>query len=227
VNDQSTENRLTGPIDGALHLLDRQLLDVNGLMLGKVDDVELAQQEDGLAITALLTGTVALLHRLGGQLGNEMVTKWVQTRPTEPHRGRPWRIPIETVERLDSAIHLVVERDGILDRDTEGQRLGRLTGMDALAPDGRRLGRVLDGRFEPGRHERLVLRSLIIGHGHPGSLLGYDRHPRQGPALIRGAVRYLHRHSGIVDMTHVHILWNAERVQLAEMPSRELGSALA
>jgi len=32
-------NKLEGTIDGALELLDRQLLDVEGRMLGKVDDV--------------------------------------------------------------------------------------------------------------------------------------------------------------------------------------------
>jgi sporulation protein YlmC with PRC-barrel domain len=214
MNAETTENRLSGTIDGALHLLDRQILDRDGKMVGKVDDVELTPQEDGLAITALLVGAAALLHRLGGQLGNEMVTKWVQLRVPEPLRDRPWRVDITDVDRLDSAVHLSVPREGVLDRDTENQRLGRLTGMEVLGPDGARVGRVLDARFEPGQHDRLVIRSLLVGKGHPGALLGYDRHPRQGPALIGAGVRWIHRHTRPVDIDDAQIQWNNEQVQL-------------
>jgi sporulation protein YlmC with PRC-barrel domain len=222
VNDQGRENRLTGPIDGVLNLLDRQLLDSDGKMLGKVDDVELTQQEDGLAITAVLTGPAALLHRLGGQLGSEMVTKWEQARPSEPNRSRPWRIEVSDIDRLDSAVHLSVPRDGILNRDTEGHRLGRLAGMKVLGPDGHRIGYVIDARFQPGHHERLVLRSLIVGRGGPGSLLGYDRHRGQGPWLVRAIVGFLHRHSRLIDLDDVQILWNNQQVQLHRPPSPKL-----
>jgi len=222
VNDQSPQNRLTGPIDGALNLLDRQLLDSDGKMLGKVDDVELTQQDDGLAITAVLTGPAALLHRLGGQLGIEMATKWEQAKPSEPNRSRPWRIEVGDIDRLDSAVHLSVPREGILNRDTEGHRLGRLTGMKVLGPDGHPIGHVIDARFQPGHHERLVLRSLIVGRGGPGSLLGYDRHRDQGPWLVRAIVGFLHRHSRIIDLDDVQILWNNEQVQLHQPPSPKL-----
>jgi sporulation protein YlmC with PRC-barrel domain len=227
VNEQTHENRLTGPIDGALNLLDRQLLDSHGKMLGKADDIELAQQEDGLAITAVLTGPAALLHRLGGGLGNELVTKWEQLKPSEPHRTRPWRIDIDQVDRLDSAIHLAVPLDGVLGRDTEGYRFGRLTGMKVLGPDGERLGRVLDARFQPGLHHRLVIRSLIVGHGRPGSLLGYDRHRKQGPWLIRVIVGWLHRHTGIIDVDDAPILWNNREVHLHALPTPEAGHPFA
>lgn len=216
MNDTTPENRLTGTIDGALNLLDRQILDSDGKMVGKVDDVELTQQDDGLAITALLVGTAALLHRLGGQLGNEMVTKWVQLRESEPHRSRPWRIEMSQVDRLDSAVHLTVAREGVLERDTEAHRLGRLTGMEVLGPNGERLGRVLDARFEPGVDGRLVARSLIVGHTRPGALLGYDRHEDQGPALIRGIVGWLHRHNRTVAIADSQILWNREQVQMRQ-----------
>jgi sporulation protein YlmC with PRC-barrel domain len=221
VNGDAAENRLSGPIDGALQLLDRQILDSDGKMVGKVDDVELTQQEDGLAITALLVGTAALLHRLGGQLGNEMVTKWVQLRVPEPLRARPWRVDMTDVDRLDSGVHLSVSREGVLDRDTENHRLGRLTGMEVLGPGREHVGRVLDARFEPGMHDRLVIRSLLVGRGHPGSLLGYDRHPRQGPTLIRGVVRWMHRHTRPVDIDDAQILWNNEQVHLRRLPDAE------
>jgi sporulation protein YlmC with PRC-barrel domain len=218
VNDHVTDNRLTGPIDGALNLLDRQILDCDGRMLGKVDDIELTQQEDGLAITAVLTGHAALLHRLGGRLGNRMVTTWDRLKVSEPNRTRPWRIDMDRVDRLDSALHLAVARDGVLSRDTEGYRFGRLTGMEAFGPGDAHLGRVTDARFEPGLHDRLVITSLLVGQGRPGSLLGYDRRDQQGPWLVRAIVRRLHRRTGIVGVEEAQILWNRREVRLTALP---------
>jgi sporulation protein YlmC with PRC-barrel domain len=207
-------NKLENELDAAFELLDRQLLDVDGLMLGKVDDVELTQTDQGLTITALLTGQVALLHRLGGSLGNEMATKYVQLRPSETNRSRPWRVPMDHVERLDSAVHLRGKRDESVIRDIETFRLGTLTGMEVLEPNTGGMGRVLDARFRPASDGRLVLRQLVIGRGHPGSLLGYDRRPGMGPWLVRQVVGWLHRHTRVVDVEHVQIMWNNERVQL-------------
>jgi sporulation protein YlmC with PRC-barrel domain len=212
------ENRLGGPIDGALHLLDRQLIDSEGKLLGKVDDVELTLEDDALVITALLTGHAALLARLGGRLGSTLVERWSQLRVSEPHRDRPWRIDIEDVERLDSAVHLAVPRDGILRRDREGNRLGHLTGMEVIGPDGVRVGRVLDARFEPRADGRLVLCSVIVGHGRPGSLLGYDRRSDQGPWIVRAVVRGLHRHTVIVAADDVDISWGDATVRLRSEP---------
>lgn len=213
------ENRLAGPIDGALHLLDRQLIDCDGALLGKVDDVELTQVGDDLAITAVLTGPAALLSRLGGRLGGALTRKWAELKVSEPHRSRPWRVDVEDVDRLDSALHLSVRRDGVLRRDREGHRLGRLTGMDVLGPGGERLGRVLDARFEPSPEGSLVLCSLIIGHGRPGSLLGYDRRSDQGPWLVRTVVRRLHRHTVIVGAGAAEISWADSTVRLRAQPS--------
>jgi sporulation protein YlmC with PRC-barrel domain len=225
VNGQLPD-KLGDTIDGALELLDRQILDVEGRMLGTVDDVELAQTDDGLTVTALLTGQVALLHRLGGRLGNELVTKYVLLRPSETNRSRPWRIPIEKVERLDSAVHLRVHRDESVVRDIEAFRLGSLTGMDVVEPGDRRVGRVLDARFGPGETSQLVLRSLIVGHGRPGSLLGYDRRPDMGPWAVRRAVGRLHRHTRAVDIEHAQVLWNRARVELTSSLAEVGSSAL-
>jgi sporulation protein YlmC with PRC-barrel domain len=218
VNDHARDDRLIGPIDGALNLLDRQILDCDGKMVGKVDDIELTQQEDGLAITAVLTGPAALLHRLGGRLGNQLVTTWDRLKPSEPDRTRPWRITMDRVDRLDSALHLAVARDDVLSRDTEGYRFGRLTGMEALGPDEAHIGRVLDARFDRGSHDRLVIRSLLIGRGRPGSLLGYDRRTQQGPGLVRAVVGRLHRQTGIVGIEEAQILWNRRQVRLTALP---------
>jgi sporulation protein YlmC with PRC-barrel domain len=215
-------NKLDTRIDGALELLDRQLLDVDGRMLGKVDDVELTQTDAGLTVTAVLTGPVALLHRLGGSLGNEMVNTYVLLRPSETNRSRPWRIVMSDVERLDSALHLSVKRDESVRRDIETFRLGTLTGMDVIEPGGHRMGRVLDARFAPSADGRLVLEALVVGHGHPGSLLGYDRRQGMGPWAVRLIVGRLHRHTCVVDLAHVQILWNNHQVRL-DAPLVEVG----
>ena len=222
---QELENRLRDTIDGALHLLDRQLLDCDGRMLGKVDDVELLETPFGLAITAVLTGPAALLDRLGGGRRNRLSDRWGRLRVSEPDRGRPWRIDMQDVERLDSALHLSVRRDGVLRRDREERRLSRLTGMDVLLPDGSRYGRVLDARFSPDGHGRMVLESLIVGHGRPGSLLGYDRREAQGPRLLRALVRRIHRHTALASAEDADISWDDSVVRLHRPPGGRPGHA--
>lgn len=211
-------NRLEGPVDGALHLLDRQIIDSEGRLLGKADDIELTERRGRLTVTALLTGPAALLPRLGGGRGDAVLERWRVLRPSEPDRTTPWRIDLSVVRRLDSAFHLSEERDGVLRKQPVAHPLSRLTGMDAHGPDGR-LGRVLDARFEPDGRGELVLSSLVVGHGRPGSLLGYDRRGDQGPALVHLVVRRLHRHSVLVPASSAEIDWEAGVVRVDHEPS--------
>jgi len=217
-----TLDRLGGPFDALLHLMDRQLIDTDGRLLGKVDDIELTHTDAGLTITALLTGPAALLPRLGGRLADQLVTTWQQMRPSEPHRTWPWRIPMGRVDYVDSAVHLNVRRDDLLNRDTTSFRLGSLAGMTVEEPDGRKVGQVLDARFEPNGDGALVLRSLLVGRGGPGSLLGYDRRADQGPLIVRRIIRLWHRDTRVVDIASAQILWNNEHVRLRE-PLRSIG----
>lgn len=219
------ENRLHGKIDGALHLLDRQVLDRNGEMLGKVDDIELLPTPEGLTVTAVLTGPAAWWHRLGGRIGRTLTDRWRRLRISEPHRDWPWRIDFGDAERLDSALHLSVARDGVLRRDRNEHRFGDLIGMTVHGDTATRLGRVLDARFAPGPGGRLVLVSLIVGHGRPGSLLGYDRRSDQGPWLIRIVVRRLHRHTVMVDADAAEIDWDIGEVRVATTPTEPPTSA--
>jgi sporulation protein YlmC with PRC-barrel domain len=212
-------NRLEGPIDGALHLLDRQVIDVDGRLVCKVDDVELTDKGGRLAITSILAGPPALLARIGGRAGKALDRWWVSFKPSDPHRSRPWRLDIAHVDRLDSAVHLSVPRDGAMRRDRDRRRLGQLTGMSVHGPDGDRLGRVLDVRFEPDSDGDQVMRSLIVGHGRPGSLLGYDRRSAKGPTVVRVLVRALHRHTAIVPVDAATIMWDVGVVRLQIQPS--------
>jgi sporulation protein YlmC with PRC-barrel domain len=205
------ENRLDDRFDAVLHLMDRQLIDVDGRMAGKVDDLELTEDDGRLVITSVLVGTTALLHRLGGRLGGQMVESHARLKPSEPHRDWPWRIPIGQVAYVDSAVHLDRRREGMLLRDRDHRRLGTLTGMRFHDPTGKVSGRVIDARFEPV-DGRLVLRSLLVGRGGPGSLLGYDRHRDQGPALLGALIRAWHSNTREVDVDDVEIDWTTRRV---------------
>jgi hypothetical protein len=99
-----------GPrLDAALRLLDHQLVDRDGRMCGKVDDLELTRQDDGtLAVTAILTGPGALGPRLPGVLGRAAVAVWLRLHgDADPVPGR---VPFEKVTALDSAVRLAVSR---------------------------------------------------------------------------------------------------------------------
>ncbi|GAA2718556.1 hypothetical protein ACFY2R_13605 [Micromonospora olivasterospora] len=91
-------------------LLDRQIVDRDGLLVGKVDDVEFAADADGVPyVHALLTGQVALGQRIGGRIGRLLVA--VAERFAEDPPAGPLRIPYEMVDRVDSAVRLRVPLD--------------------------------------------------------------------------------------------------------------------
>ena len=56
-------DRLSGSLDAVLHLLDRQVIDADGLLVCKVDDVELTVFDDGvLGDQAAALAALALRH---------------------------------------------------------------------------------------------------------------------------------------------------------------------
>lgn len=91
--------------DAGLHLLDRQIVDRDGALVAKVDDLELAQRADGrIAVSALLVGPGALGPRIGGRLGRWTVAVWRRLRPdADPS---PSRIDAELVSGTESTVHL-------------------------------------------------------------------------------------------------------------------------
>ena len=117
--------------DAALHLLDRQIVDPDGRLVAKVDDVELQEAADGrLVVAALLTGPGALGPRLGGRIGEWVVAVWRRLHPSpEP---APGRIPISDVVGVASAIHVGRRRTALavdgLERWTYDHVVSRLPG---------------------------------------------------------------------------------------------------
>ena len=209
-------DRLSGSLDAVLHLLDRQVIDADDLLVCKVDDVELTVFDDGvLGVTGLLAGPAALVPRYGDDgLGRLLHDFWRRLGTTQADRDDPYRIDLELVEKLGSAVELNVGRDGALVRQGQrARRLNQLLQMPVQDASGRRLGRVLDVRLErettePGERIRVI--GLVVGHGRPGSYFGYDRRPDMGPWLVRVVVRWLHRHSAYVDLADLADMdWDA------------------
>jgi len=226
VADSATANdRLSGSLDAVLHLLDRQVVDAEDLMVCKVDDVELTVFEDGvLGVTGLLVGSAALVPRFGDDgFGSLLHDYWRRLGRTEADRDDPYRIDLEVVDHVDSAVHLKVGREGALVRlGQRARRLNQLLQMPVHDLEGVELGRPLDVRLEretsdPG--ERMKVIGLVVGRGRPGSYFGYDRRPDMGPWLVRTVVRRLHRHSAYVALTDLEELdWDAGVIRVD--PSR-------
>jgi sporulation protein YlmC with PRC-barrel domain len=101
-----------------LHLLDRQILDRDGEPVGKVDDIELGLDEDGVPyVAALLVGQQALGRRIEGRLG-----RWITTsaqRLSGTPQPSPIRIPYDLVANVGSAVDLSVRRELLLDPPLE------------------------------------------------------------------------------------------------------------
>jgi sporulation protein YlmC with PRC-barrel domain len=99
-------------------LLDRQIVDRDGEPVGKVDDVELTYDRQGVPqVTALLLGQHVLGERIGGTLGRWLTA--LARRMSEPPGLPPIRIAFDLVETVDSAVRLSVPRELLPDPPLE------------------------------------------------------------------------------------------------------------
>jgi sporulation protein YlmC with PRC-barrel domain len=118
-------------LDLHLHLLDRQVVDADGRLVCKVDDVELDIDAYGRPfVTAILVGPRALGPRLGGRLG-----RWISAaarRLAEGQSDQPLRIDFAQVTDIGSAITVTRQRDELdiapLERWIDGHIIGRIPG---------------------------------------------------------------------------------------------------
>ena len=121
-------------LDAGLHLLDRQLVDKDGRLAGKVDDLELTFPEGGgpPQVTAILAGPGALSRRLGGRFGAWLEA--VANRLRDGDDDHPARIPFAVVKQIGSAIDLSVAKAELetdrLEAWTRDRIIGKLPGAD-------------------------------------------------------------------------------------------------
>ena len=97
-------------LEAGLQLLDRQLIDANGRLAGKVDDLELEVPEGGgpRVVTAILAGPGALSRRIGGRAGAFLEA--VANRLRDGDDQRPARVSFGVVKRIGSAVDLSVPK---------------------------------------------------------------------------------------------------------------------
>jgi sporulation protein YlmC with PRC-barrel domain len=225
------DDRLSGALDAVLHLLDRQVVDVEGRMVCKVDDVELTEADGSIWVTGLLSGAAARMPRYGDRRSGRVLHDfWRRLGAEHADRDDPMRIDLALVARLGSGVELEVEREGVLlPQGQRGRRLNELLQLQVQGPDGVDLGRVLDVRLQndgarPERRLRII--GLVVGRGRPGSYFGYDRRRDMGPWLVNRLVRRWHRHSAYVAIADLDELdWRAGVIRVDPERLRDLEPA--
>lgn len=221
------ENRLEHQaFDAALHLLDRQVVDCEGLLVCKVDDLEISFYDTGSppAVTRILAGPAALVPRMSSRTGHWLRRRWISLGIQYAARDVPLAISLDHVAHVGSGVELTVSREGLLDRQpapdpgVRFRRMGELVGMRVESGHPELRGKVLDVRLEPVGG-RFLLRHFIVGPGRPGSLLGYERNDFNGPWLVASVVEHLHRHLRLASCEGVEdsdIDWDAGVVRLGD-----------
>jgi sporulation protein YlmC with PRC-barrel domain len=209
--------------DAALHLLDRQLVDPDGRLVAKVDDLEVVEDRDGrLVLTAVLTGPGALAPRMHGRLGELMLAVWSRLHPAE--QPRPGRIPMGDVVRIGSAVHVgrrraqlgvdgferwmrahVVERLPLAPTDDEPGQQDDPTSQSPETPEDRP-----DDRRD-GRRRMVHLLGLPV-LGPDGAQLGFLADVRLAPtSVVDGVFSRLAVDGLVVDGKHVGSMLGYDR----------------
>lgn len=121
---------MTEPPHLGLHLLDRQVVDVDDHEVGKVDDVLFEQHSEGPPrLAGLLLGQQALGPRLGGRMGRW----WTAVNATLSGDPDPVFVPIERVSEFEPVVRLEVSREDVrnawrLERWLAERLVGRIPG---------------------------------------------------------------------------------------------------
>lgn len=100
---------MTEYLDAGLQLLDRQVVDSEGISLGKVDDLLFTEgdEHEPPVLAAVLIGQRAFAARLGGRTG------WWWMRLAERLSGRqgPIEIPVAAIDEIGTVVRLASPAD--------------------------------------------------------------------------------------------------------------------
>ena len=168
-------------VSARLGLLDLQMLDADGLPIGRVDDVELAVAESGdVSVVALACGQWALGRRLGGTLGGALEATASRFDTNSAHRGGVVRIEADLVKELSSVVSLSrplreLPRVAGLERWLAAHLIGRLPGAGSPAASA-------ETTTPRGRVGSLLLSGVLAAtvHDQAGSPLGLAHDVRLG-----------------------------------------------
>jgi sporulation protein YlmC with PRC-barrel domain len=113
-----SEHKLPRELLAGLELLDRQLIDPDGFLAGKVDDLEFEFDDEGVPTAiAILSGPGALAGRVGGRLG-----RWIAVlhrRLQDEPDARPARVPFELVTGIGTDVTLAARRSELESNHSE------------------------------------------------------------------------------------------------------------
>jgi sporulation protein YlmC with PRC-barrel domain len=115
-------------------LLDRQIMDADGRPVGKVDDLEFAEQDDGSApvLSAILCGPMAFGPRLGGPFGLWWLSVARRLRPdADPSPVRISFDQVKSVDRKQIRLTTSGEESQRMRRWTRTKIVARIPGGDA------------------------------------------------------------------------------------------------
>jgi PRC-barrel domain len=109
------EHRRAGgeTLDAGLHLLDKQMIDVDELMSGNVDDLRFAFPADGGRpyVVSVLSGPGALASRIGGRPGRWIASVHRRLHPAaEPD---PAELSFGVIRAIGSHVDLAVSREDL------------------------------------------------------------------------------------------------------------------
>jgi len=97
-----------------LELLDRQLVDRDGRLAGKIDDVDFVVDDDPDAlprVDALLSGLGALANQIGGDFCRWLAS--IERRLAARRDRAPSRIAWSDVKSIGSSVELAADRDDL------------------------------------------------------------------------------------------------------------------
>ena len=211
-----TESRIL--LHALRDLVDRQIVDVDGLLAGKVDDILLEPSADGMAVTGLLSGAGALAPRLDGRLGARFEDT---VRRLSGTLWEPRCITPDLYKRTDSGIELTVPRAylhetapraAVPHRRPEGApgelddfRVSDVIGAHVFDADGEPIAGVAEVRlcaYGPATGAvgvAMTLDALLVGLGAVGDRLGYALpHGPKRPFALNRVFRAFARRAQII-----------------------------